>query len=236
MNSKAFLLLFIALNSLNANFTYTPPYNGGNQFKTLYTNPALLNSMLDEINGATALSTQCNEIPGVGPPILSIKKVIQDIDTSLDSTNANTYAKVIFFKETQNTSNFTTTYKIAVQIRTFHTTNYLGVEGIYRQVGFPTFEITSYLFDSNLENIRIVLNDFSIVDTGYFGCGDIKSIYSQANPVLPSPNTVINGQQSNPSQEPYAQGNRIINAAPGNTTSPDPAVIAEIVKLLSSGA
>jgi hypothetical protein len=187
-----------------------------------------MNSLL---GGLTTVGTECNEIDGVGFPILSLKKAVQDIDTQLDSTNSNSYAKVIFFSETPATNQTSSTYKVVIMLKTFLSTNYLGVTGIYKKTGFPTFSIENYLFDSVLENIRTVLEETYINENSIFGCGDVKSIYSQANPVLPNPNTIINGQQSNPSQEPYAQGNQIVNSqANGNPNNAN--AIAEIIALL----
>ncbi len=224
MNFKTLLLIFVASASLAANNTFFNPYNGGDQFKHLYTNANLLNGLLSKVSAGSAIVDACAEIKGVGVPILSVKKAIQDIDESLDATYPHTYAKVIFFKEVPKPSNFQTLYKIVVQVRTFHTTNYLAVSGLYKQLGSPTFEVTSYLFDSDISNVRTVLEESTVVETGYFGCGDVKSIYSQFNPVNPSPQT-----------SPYAPGDKIVNAAPEPASAPNAALIAEIVKLLSSG-
>ena len=231
MKFTVLVCVSLALASISAQFSYVPPYNGGDQFHNLHSNPAHLNTLLGSVT--TTVNAACNEIDGVGFPILALKKAIQDIDTQLDSTNSNSYAKVIFFKETPSTINTTINYKVVIMLRTFLSTTYLGVEGEIKSIGFPTFTINNYLFDSSLANIRTVLSESYIDENSVFGCGDVKSIYSQANPVLPSPNTIINGQQSNPSQEPYAQGNQIINAqANGNPTNAN--VIAEIVRLLTS--
>lgn len=233
MKLFALLSVSMALLVVKAQHTYIPPYNGGDQFHNLHTNPAYLNTLLGNVQ--TTVGTECDEIAGVGFPILSLKKAIQDIDTQLDSTNSNSYAKVIFFKETASSTQNTTTYKVVLMIKTFLNTNYLGVSGVYKKIGFPTFSIENYLFDSNIENIRTIMEESYINENGVFGCGDVKSIYSQANPVLPNPNTIIGGQQSNPSQEPYAQGNQIINSqANGNPTNAN--VITEILKLLAGTA
>lgn len=230
------LFLPLLILPLTANFTYNKPYNGGNQFHNLHSNPALLKKLLQQVN--ISPSAACEEIPGVGPPVLSLKKAIQDIDTSLDASNANTYAKIIHFKEKEDRRRQQTTYQIVVQIRSFQTVNFLAVEGLYRKLGFPTFSVENYLFDSDLNNIRLVMGDNSISESGFFGCGDVKSIYSQANPVLPNPNPRVRGVESNPSQSPYARNNGFVNRNPnrhGNNT-PDPAVIAQIVQLLSQPA
>ncbi len=210
---------------------YVPPYNGGNQFHNMHTNPAHLSSLLGSVTGG--LNAACNEIDGVGHPILSLRKAIQDIDTSLDSTNPNTYAGTIFFKESTDTTGNLITYKVALKIQTFNTVNFLGVVGQYRKLGFPTFQIISYLFDTDINNIRTVLEEPTVSENGIAGCGDVKSIYSQANPVLPNPNPTINGQQSNPSQAPYAQGNQILNTDASGGANSNAAQIAQIIQLLT---
>lgn len=209
----------------------TTPYIGGNQFGNYYTNPNLINTFLSQVNAT--VNPACNSIPGVGQPILSIKQVLQTIDTQLDSTNRDSNTKIIFFKERKNNSTFQTSYKLVLQIKTFSTNNYLAIEGIYKQVGFPTFEVVTYYFDSNIDNIRSALSEFSIDPNAFVGCGDVKSIYSQANPVLPRPTVQVNGQQSNPSQTPYAQGNRLVNSAPANQSTVDPGLVAQVIQLLS---
>ena len=196
----------------------------------MHTNPAHLNNLLSSVTGG--LDPECDEIEGVGHPILSLKKAIQDIDTSLDSTNPNSFGSAIFFKEaTDNTGNIIT-YKVVIKIQTFNSTNYLGVVGQYRKLGFPTFQIVAYLFDTDINNIRTVLEEPTVQENGIAGCGDVKAIYSQANPVLPSPNTIINGQQSNPINEPYAQGNQIINSDASGGVASRAQQIAQLLEAL----
>lgn len=209
----------------------TTPYIGGDQFGNYYTNPNLINTFLSQVNGT--INPACNSIAGIGQPILAIKQVLQSVDSLLDSTNRDSNVKIIFFRERKNTTTFQTTYKLVLQIRTFSTNNYLAVEGVYKQIGFPTFEVLTYYFDSNIDNIRNILGEFSVDPNAFVGCGEVKSIYSQANPVLPRPTVQVNGQQSNPSQTPYAQGNRLVNSAPaGQQGNVDPAIIAQVIQLL----
>lgn len=208
----------------------TATYINGNQPSNYMTNPNLINSFLSQVN--TTVNPACNPIPGVGQPVLSIKQFLQAMDTLLDSTNRDSSAKIIFFKEKKNNTTYQTNYKLVIMLKTFSATNYLAVEGLYKQVGFPTFEVLTYYFDSNIDNIRSVLNEYTVDPTSFVGCGDVKSIYSQANPVLPKPNVIVNGQQSNPSQTPYAQGNKLINSGPNRQNAVDPDLIAQIIKLL----
>ena len=220
MKFVALVVFSLTFTSLHANYSYTPPYNGGDQFHNLHSNPSYLNSLLSSVT--TTVDAACDEIEGVGFPILSLKKAIQDIDTELDSTNPNSHAKVIFFKESASTTTAQTIVKLVVMLRSFYSTTYVGVSGTYSQIGFPTFAILNYLFDTNLENIRTVMEEPNVNASSVFGCGDVKSIYSQANPVLP-----------NPDQEPYQQGNQILNSqADGNPNNAN--LIADIINLLNS--
>ena len=221
------LVLLAALKSQTPN-----PYIGGNQFNNYYTNPNLINSLLSQVN--TTVPPQCDSIPGIGQPILSIKKVLQTVDASLDCTNQDTSAKIIFFREKKNTTTYQTSYKMVVMVKTFSATTYIGIEGIYKQIGFPTFEVITYYVDSNIDNVRNVLNEYLIDPNGFVGCGDIKAIYCQANSALPNPDKMIKGIETDPHRTPYAQGNKLINEAPKNQDNKkiDPDLLAEIIKLL----
>jgi len=210
----------------------TAPYIGGNQFNNYYTNPNLINTFLSQVNAT--VNPACNSIPGVGQPILALKQVLQTVDTQLDTTNRDSNVRIIFFRERKNSATFQTTFKLVLQIRTFSANNYVAVEGVYKQVGSPTFEVLTYYLDSNLENIKSVLSEFAIDANGFVGCGDVKAIYAQANPVLPRPTVQVNGQQSNPSQTPYAQGNRLVNSAPAAQNNVDPNLVAQVIQLLSN--
>ena len=221
---KQILMLLSVLGTFYTN--NTSPYIGGNQFNNYYTNPNLINNFLGQIN--SGISPACNSIPGIGLPILAIKQVLQSIDSSLAYSNNNTYAKVIYFKEKKNNSNYQTSYKLVTQIKTFATNNYLAIEGVYKQIGFPAFEITTYYIDSNLENIKAVLGEYGIYENAFVGCGDVKSIYSQSNPKETASYDV---------PAPYGQNSKLINAAPvdnGKQGSVDPEVIAQIIKLLQN--
>ena len=208
----------------------TTPYIGGNQFGNYYTNPNLINTFLSQVN--SNVNPACNSIAGVGQPILAIKQVLQTIDTQLDITNRDSNVKIIFFKETKNSTTFQTNYKLVLQIKGFSSNNYVAIEGVYKQVGYPTFEVITYYFDSNIENIRQAINEYTVDPNAFVGCGDVKSIYSQATSTLPKPTVSVNGIQSNPSQTPYAQGNRLVNAAPAAQGNVDPAVVAQVIQLL----
>lgn len=218
------LITILLLHTLSSQFN--SPFIGGNQFNSYYTNPNLINSFLGQIN--QTIAPACNRIPGIGQPVLVIKQVLQTVDLALSSNNSQTSAKMIFFKEKRNTNNFQTTYKMVIQIKSFSSNNYLAVEGLYRQMGFPAFEITTYYLDSNLENVKSLLEEYSIDPRMFVGCGNIKSLYSQANPGKTATSNL---------PAPFNQGSRIVNSPPpaaGNSSTIDPAVIAQIIKLLQS--
>lgn len=214
---KTFIAL-LALVSVTLAQT-TTPYIGGNQFGNYYTNPNLINTFLSQVN--STVNPACNAIAGVGQPILAIKQVLQSVDSQLDFTNRDSNVKIIFFKERKNNSTFQTNYKLVLQVKTFSTNNYIAVEGVYKQVGYPTFEVNTYYIDTDINNVRNVLSEFSIDPNGFVGCGDVKGIYSQGNPVLPKP-----------TQGPYAQGNKLVNAAPAGQNAVDPSVVAQVIQLL----
>lgn len=226
---KAFAVLTILI-CMSLTQDITTPYIDGNQFGSYYTNPNLINTFLSQVN--PTVNPACNSINGIGQPILAIKQVIQTVDSQLDSTNRDSNTKIIFFRERKNNTTFQTNFKLVLQIRNFSANNYIAIEGVYKQIGFPTFEVLTYYLDSNIDNIRNVLSEFSVDPNGFVGCGDVKSIYSQANPVLPKPTIQVNGVQSNPSQTPYAQGNKLVNAAPTAQNNIDPALVAQLIQLL----
>ena len=64
-------------------------------------------------------------------------------------------------------------------IKTFTSTVYVGIESIYKPQGYPSFEVLSYLMDTDLDNIKMVLKDQSIDPHDIFACGDIKEIFSR---------------------------------------------------------
>ena len=221
---KQILTLLSLLTAFSAN--NTSPYIGGNQFNSYYTNPNLINNFLGQIN--STISPACNSIPGIGLPILAIKQILQSVDSSLAYSNRDTNAKIIFLKEKKNSSTYQTSYKLVAQIKSFSNNNYLAIEGIYKQVGFPAFEIVTYYIDSNLDNIKTVLEEYAIFENAFVGCGDVKSIYSQANP---------NQTASFNVPAPHGQNSNLVNSVPkgnGNLSTVDPDVIAQIIKLLQN--
>lgn len=234
MKMRTLVITLVLAAALKSNVT--SPFIGGNQFNTYYTSPNLINNFLAQINGPVAPA--CAPIPGIGQPILAIKKLLQTVDSSLDTTNRNTNAKVIFFRKRKNARTRQTTYKMVITVKTFTTTNFIAVEGVYKQIGFPTFEVITYYVDNNIENVRKVLGEYTIDPNGFVGCGNIKAIFSQANPVLPKPSVKVKGQQTNPSLAPYAQGNQLINEGPAkkhkSSGQLNAEVIANILKLLQN--
>ena len=49
---------------------------------------------------------------------------------------------------------------------------------LYKPSGFPSFEIISYILDSDLSNVELVMDAGEIKIHKHFACGDIKEIYS----------------------------------------------------------
>ncbi len=58
---------------------------------------------------------------------------------------------------------------------------FVGLESLYKPDGFPSFELLSYILDSDLANVRKVLKDESIDQSGFLACGDLKEIFSLKN-------------------------------------------------------
>lgn len=49
---------------------------------------------------------------------------------------------------------------------------------LYKPEGRPSFELLSYVIDSDLNTIAKVLNEQTINQNDIFACGDIKQIYT----------------------------------------------------------
>ena len=211
-NMMRTLVTLLSLAALTLAQGAASPYIGGNQFGNYYTNPNLINTFLSQVNGG-AVNPACNSIPGVGQPVLAIKQALQGVDAQLDAGNRDSAVKTIFFRERRNATTFQSSFKLVLQLKGFSSNNYVAVEGVYRQLGAPAFEVVTYYVDSNLDNVRAVLGEYAIDTNAFVGCGDVKAIYSQASPALPKPSVAAN-----------------VRAAAGSSV--DPAVVAQVIQLL----
>jgi len=88
---------------------------------------------------------------------------------------------MIFFKEYVNKKRKQLIYKAVFQLKTYSSNMYLGIESLYKPSGFPSFEVISYIMDTDLENISLVLNTYDINENNMLACGDLKEIYSMKN-------------------------------------------------------
>lgn len=104
----------------------------------------------------------CKNLPGIGPAVLSIRQAQQAVDNLLDATNAESYAKIILFKEFANKKTRQVIYKVVIWFKTFTSNVFVGAEMLYKPEGRPSFELLSYVIDSNLETISKVLNEQTI--------------------------------------------------------------------------
>lgn len=145
------LLAFCALASAQMD------YIGGTNPNFIKNNPALITKFMEKLTGSVAEA--CKAIPAVGPSVLSIKQTIQGVDTLLDSSNTESYAKIILFKEFANKKTRQVLYKVIVWVKTFTSDVYIGAEMLYKPEGRPSFEVTSYILDSDLELVGKVLNE-----------------------------------------------------------------------------
>lgn len=149
------------------------PYNGGNKFNFSHNNPFYFNQLLNSVGSGNAA---CEEIPGVGLPILALKKFLIAVDLHLDDTNINTFVKIIFLKETKTHTGINV--RMVVVFKTFSDTFYAGVEGELRLKGTQTFRLTSYHYDTDLTAIKEVIGEPNIDVNNFIGCGNLKEIYS----------------------------------------------------------
>lgn len=173
LNRMTSLVLLITV--LNCQQNFQNPYNGGNLPNFLYTNPYFMNQSLNSVNSGQTTEA-CGEIPGVGLPILALKKFLIAVDLHLDNTNLNTFVKIIFFKETKTTTGLNV--KLVVNFKTFTDTFYAGIEGELRLKGTQKFRLLSYHYDTDLEVIKEVLGEANINANNFIGCGDLKNVYT----------------------------------------------------------
>lgn len=150
-------------------------YNLGDMPSSLMGNPAFMNQAIGNVLSGS-LQAACNNIPGVGSPILAIKKLLIAIDLHLDATNTGSFVKVIFFKETKTVTGLNV--KFVALIKTFTDQFYAGVEVELRLKGTQRLRLINYIYDTDLEMIRQVLGETNINETSFIGCGDLKNIYT----------------------------------------------------------
>jgi hypothetical protein len=168
LKNIAAVILLVALANSQANFQL--PYNGGNTSNFLYNNPFYMNQVL----GSSA--AECQVIPGVGLPILALKKFLIAVDLHLDFNNINTFVKIIFFREVKTTTGLSV--KLVVAFKTFTDEFYAGIEGELRLKGTQRFRLLSYHYDTDIESIKSVLGEKNINVNNFIGCGDLKKIYT----------------------------------------------------------
>lgn len=163
----------VALSAAQPSFQL--PYNGGNLPNFLHNNPFFMNQLQ---SGAQAVpqDARCAEIPGVGLPVLALKKFLIAIDQHLDKDNLNTFVKIIFFKETKTNTGLNV--KLVVTFKTFTDLFYAGVEGELRNKGNQKFRLLSYHYDTDLNMIKEVLGEPNIDPNNFVGCGNLKEIYT----------------------------------------------------------
>lgn len=172
MNSRLIFLMlsFSSLIRPQAN------YIGGNQPNYLQNNPALITKFMEQLTGK--VEEACKTIPGIGSAVLSIRQAQQAVDSLLDATNKESFAKIILFKEFANKKTRQVLYKAVFWFKTFTSNVFVAVEMLYKPEGRPSFELLSYLIDSDLTTIAKVLKEQAIDQNDIFACGDIKQIYT----------------------------------------------------------
>jgi len=153
------------------------PYNGGNQFGFMYNNPYFLNEAINAVTASGTSGEACKEIPGVGLPILALKKFLIAVDMYLDDSNVNTFVKIIYFKETKTVTGLNV--KLVVAFKTFTDQFYAGIEGEMRLKGNQKFRLLSYHFDTDISCIGEILGESNIDVNNFIGCGNLKEIYTK---------------------------------------------------------
>ncbi len=88
---------------------------------------------------------------------------------------------MIYFKEFVNKKSKQLVYKVVFMFKTFTGNMFVGLESLYKPDGFPSFELLSYILDSDLENVKKVLRDENIQSSKMLACGDLKEIFSLKN-------------------------------------------------------
>lgn len=154
--------------------TMSQNYVGGNNPQSLMNNPALIMKFLEQTTGK--IQEACLQVPGIGYAVLSLRQVQQSINNLLNSENQDSFAKIIYFKEYENPKTQQLIFKSVFMFKTFTSTMYLGIESLYRN---PSFEVLTYILDSDIKTVRMIMDDESVDPNGVFACGDIKEIFSR---------------------------------------------------------
>ena len=189
MRSKTFsivgILALAAATSANPNFPQ--PYNGATNPNNLYSNANFMNKFVTALSSTNA---KCNDIPSVGQPVLAIKQYLKIVDNILDAKNRDTYAKIIFFKETKTAARPATngapsakpatfvTVKLVAQIKVNNEDYFVGVRANFKSNRKTPFTIEAYIVDTNIGNVGLVISEQNLDPTAIVGCGDVKEIYT----------------------------------------------------------
>ena len=157
--------------------TFQVPYNGGNLPGFLHSNPYLMNTLLGRSPVPTStVDFQCNEISGVGLPILALKKFLIAVDIHLDTSNNESFVKIIFYKDIKTATGVQV--KLVVLFKTFTDEFFAAIEGELRLKGTQRFRLQSYHYDTEIANIREILGEPTINVNSFVGCGNLKEIYT----------------------------------------------------------
>lgn len=169
-----FFLALIASALSQANFQLQ--YNGGSRGQNLQNNPYLLNNLLSTFGGQPQTYGACAQIQGVGLPILAVKKILQDIDTNLDSADQNSFAKIIYFTEKVSAQGLYVT--VVLKFYTFTKKFFVGVSGLLKAKGLPRFQLTNYHYDTDINAVAASLQTDPLDENAFITCGEVKTIYT----------------------------------------------------------
>ena len=174
--SSFFMSMTILLNSILSQANFQLPYNGASLPGNLNNNPYYLNKLLGNLGSQPQTVGACAQIPGIGLPILSLKKFLINIDQNLDSANSNSFSKIIYFNETSVPQGLLVS--LVLKFYTFSAKFYVGVQGLLKTKGLPRFQLMLYVYDSNILNVQNTIGATFLDDNNFITCGEVKTIYT----------------------------------------------------------
>lgn len=135
-----------------------------------------MNTLLRQFGGQNQTLGACAQIPGIGLPVLAIKKMLLNIETNLDSGNQQSFSKIIYFNERASPQGLFVT--VVLKFYTFSASFYVGVYGLLKAKGLPRFQLLNYHYDTDILAVANTLNVATLDDNNFVTCGEVKTIYT----------------------------------------------------------
>ena len=182
MRSKAFSIVgVLALAAaVLANPNFPQPYNGATQPNNLYSNPNFMNKFVKIL---TTDKPACKDIPSIGHPVLAVKQYLIIVDKILDAKSRDSFAKIIFFKETKAAVvnpkvKPNVTVKLVALIKVNNENFFVGVRARFINNRKTPVVIEAYIVDTILANVGLVIGEQTLDENAFVGCGNVKEIYT----------------------------------------------------------